>query len=474
MEQKKIQQFLEELWTRDGGIREVLKLAAPMMITTGAWAIMLFVDRLILFKSSISEFNAALPAGTLYWMAMSLFVGIASYTNTFVAQYYGAGKPERIGASVWQGIRLGIYVTPLFLILIPIGKYYFQSTTDDSAVADAEIRYFQILVLGCTSSIITAAQGALFNGQGKTRIVMMVNLGAVLLNIFLDYGLILGNMGFPKLGILGAGIATTAASWSMVLVFAVLMRQKKYWEGCHLKTTWRHDSELMGRMIKFGTPNGLPMLVESITFHALVKIVLTFGMLKAAASSLVLSINQLAHFPLVGLGIACSILVGQRISSGRQEEAKTAINSALIVGLTYSFFFVILYLIIPDGVIKMHREMMPQDSAFYSIREISVILLRLAGLYLIIECLQLVFSGAIKGAGDTWFVLKMTILVAVLTLIGYFAARGLGLYAMWVVYILQIAILGGACFMRFRGGKWKDFSVIEKGASPRDEPGADE
>ncbi|MDF1812072.1 MAG: hypothetical protein P1V20_07655, partial [Verrucomicrobiales bacterium] len=74
MEQNNLQRFLKELWHRDGGIREVLKLAAPMMITTGAWAVMLFVDRLILFKSSISEFNAALPAGTLYWMSMSLFV----------------------------------------------------------------------------------------------------------------------------------------------------------------------------------------------------------------------------------------------------------------------------------------------------------------------------------------------------------------------------------------------------------------
>ncbi|MDF1812071.1 MAG: MATE family efflux transporter, partial [Verrucomicrobiales bacterium] len=388
--------------------------------------------------------------------------GIASYTNTFVAQYFGAGKPERIGASVWQGIRLGIYVTPLFLILIPIAKKYFLSTTGDPLVADAEIRYFQILMFGCSSSIITAAQGAIFNGQGKTRIVMMVNIGAVLLNIFLDYGLILGNFGFPKLGIFGAGIATTASSWAMVLTFAILMRRKEYWEGCHLGTTWRHDSELMGRMIKFGTPNGLPMLVESITFHALVKIVLTFGMLKAAASSLVLSINQLAHFPLVGLGIACSILVGQRVASGRQEEAKTAIHSALIVGLGYSLFFVILYLILPDMVIKLHKEMMIQDSGFFSIREVAVILLRLAGLYLIIECIQLVFSGAIKGAGDTWFVLRMTVIVAVLTLVGYFAAKSMGLYAMWAVYILQIAFLGTVCIFRFNGGRWKNLSVIEK------------
>ena len=432
------------------------------MITTGAWAIMLFVDRLILFKSSIDEFNAALPAGTLYWLSMSLFVGIASYTNTFVAQYFGAGRPERIGASVWQGIRLGIYATPLFLLLIPLGHQYFKFTTKDTSVGDAEFQYFQVLMLGCTASIVSAAQGALFNGQGKTRIVMYVNIGAVLLNIILDYGLILGKLGFPKLGITGAGLATTIASWFMVVVFAILMRQKEYWEGCHLNSTHKHDSDLMRRMIKFGTPNGLPMLIESVTFHALVKLVLTCGMLKAAASSLVLSVNQLAHFPLVGLGIACSILVGQRVSGGRHEEAKTAISSALIVGLTYCSVFVLLYWVIPDTVIKLHHEMMPHDSAFFRIREIAVILLRMAGLYLVIECIQLVYSGAIKGAGDTWYVLKATLVVAVITLLGYFAAKMLGLYAMWTVYILQIAILGGACIARFSGEKWKEKSVIEK------------
>jgi len=475
VEKNQTEGFFGKLWNKDGGVREVLKLAAPMMLTTGAWALMLFADRLILFKSSITEFNAALPAGTLFWMSMSLFVGIASYTNTFVAQYFGAGKPERIGASVWQGIRLGIYTSPFFLLLIPIAKKYFYGTalagvdnpaaTDAAlAIAAAEYDYFKILVLGCSSSIITAAQGALFNGQGKTKIVMLVNLGAVILNIILDYALILGQFGFPKMGIIGAGIATTASSWAMVLTFAILMRQKKYWEGCHLRSTWRHDSELMGRMIKFGTPNGLPMLVESITFHTLVKMVVGFGVLKAAASSMVLSINQLAHFPLVGLGIACSILVGQRVASGRQAQAKVAINSALIVGLAYCLLFVILYLLIPDYVITFHREMMPKDAGFFSIRETAVVLLRLAGLYLIIECIQLVYSGAIKGAGDTWFVLKTIVVVAVLTMMGYYMANHFGLYAMWSVYILQIALLGAACVFRFYGGKWKNFSIMGKDA----------
>jgi multidrug resistance protein, MATE family len=323
-------------------------------------------------------------------------------------------------------------------------------------------------MFGCSSSIITAAQGALFNGQGKTKIVMLVNIGAVILNIILAYALILGKLGCPKMGITGAGIAATASCWAMVLVFGILMRQKKYWEGCHLRSTWRHDTELMGRMIKFGTPNGLPMLVESITFHTLVKLVVGFGVLKAAASSMVLSINQLAHFPLVGLGIACSILVGQRVASGRQAQAKVAIHSALIVGLVYCSLFVVLYLLIPDHVITFHREMMPKDAAFYSIRGTAVILLRLAGLYLIIECIQLVFSGAIKGAGDTWFVLKTIIVVAILTMLGYYAANHFGLYAMWSVYILQIALLGGACVVRFFGGKWKNLSIMGQDATKKE------
>ncbi len=452
-------------WSRPGGLREVLRLASPMMVTTGAWAVMLFMDRLFLFRSSIHEFNAALPAGTLYWLVMSLFVGIASYTNTFVAQYYGAGNRERIGASVWQGIRLGIYATPFFLLLIPFASWYFRSTTSDPATALAESRYFQILVFGCTASIVSAAQGALFNGRGKTRVVMLVNIGAVLLNIVLDYVLILGKLGFPPLGIVGAGIATTLASWAMVVAFAVLMRRRENWEGFHIRSAWRHDSELLGRMFRFGTPNGLPMLVEAVTFHVLVKLVLTLGTVKAAASSLVLSINQLAHFPLVGLGIACSILVGQRVTSGRQDEARTAIGSALFLGLSYCLFFIILYLVLPDPVMRLHREMMPYDGAFWSIREVAVVLLRFAGLYLVLECVQLVFSGAIKGAGDTWFVLKTTIAASLVTVVGYFLAKPLGLYALWTVYILQITLIGVACLWRFRGGRWKAMNVLEKSAS---------
>lgn len=463
MEEKKRyhKNFLVELWKRDAGIGEVLKLAAPMMITNGAWALMIFVDRLFLFKSSIHEFNAALPAGTLYWLSMSMFVGIAAYTNTFVAQYFGAKKPDRIGASVWQGIRLALYITPLFALLIPLAPYYFSATVKEGAVATAATGYYQILMLGCTSAIITTAQGAFFNGRGKTQITMLINVGAVLLNIFLDYVLILGKFGIPAMGIRGAGIATTVSSWVMVIIFFVMMTRNGTWKKFHLHTTWRHDGELIKRMLKFGSPNGLPMLVESITFHSLTNIVLVFGTIKSAASSMILSINQLAHFPLVGLGIACSILVGQRVTQNKHEEARTAIASALIVGLFYCAVFAVFYFALPDFVIGLFRETMPLDAAFFSIREVAVILLKMAALYLLVECIQLVFSGAIKGAGDTWYVLFVTIVSAVVTLIGYFVAKNYGLYAMWWVYILQISIIGVACFKRYLEGKWKNLTVIE-------------
>ena len=97
-----------------------LSLTLPLVISTGSWSLMMFADRMFLLWYAPDMMAATLPAGMLYWTMICFPVGLAGYVNTFVAQYYGARRPERIGAATWQGLRLGLYGTPLFLLAIPL------------------------------------------------------------------------------------------------------------------------------------------------------------------------------------------------------------------------------------------------------------------------------------------------------------------------------------------------------------------
>src|SRR4029453_14591667 len=112
-------------WSRPCGGREVLAIALPLVVQTGVWAVMWFIDRMFLTWYSADAMAATLPAGMFFWTLICFPQGIASFTNTFVAQYFGAGRPERIGLAVKQGIWLGCLATPLLLLAIPLAPRIF-------------------------------------------------------------------------------------------------------------------------------------------------------------------------------------------------------------------------------------------------------------------------------------------------------------------------------------------------------------
>ncbi|MCA9172654.1 MAG: hypothetical protein KDB23_33545, partial [Planctomycetales bacterium] len=113
-------------WLRPCGGRDVVKLAVPLILSTGSWTLMHFFDRVLLTWYSNDAIAAATPAGMLNFSLMCLPLGIAGYVNTFVAQYFGAGRSERVGRVVWQGIWLGLIALPFMLMLIPLAPTIFE------------------------------------------------------------------------------------------------------------------------------------------------------------------------------------------------------------------------------------------------------------------------------------------------------------------------------------------------------------
>ena len=112
-------------WSRPCGGREVLRIAIPLIVSTGTWTVMNFTDRMFLLWYSKDSMAAALPAGMVHFAMVCFPLGVAAYVSTFVAQYHGAGQPHRIGPAVWQGIRFGLYCFPVFLTLVPLSPWIF-------------------------------------------------------------------------------------------------------------------------------------------------------------------------------------------------------------------------------------------------------------------------------------------------------------------------------------------------------------
>ena len=450
-------------WARPCGGREVLQIALPMVISTGFWSLMLFIDRMFLLWHSPDEMAAALPAGMLYWSMTCFFLGVAMYVNTFVAQYFGAGKPERIGLAVWQGLRLGIYATPLFLVFVPLAPYIFALAGHSPEMQAHEVIYFQVLAFGAGAEVIAAAMASFFTGRGVTRVVMWVNLWATLLNIALDYVWIFGLAGFPEMGIAGAALATVVSHWFKVAVFWVLLHERSTREHYHILEGRRFDGPLLWRLIRFGAPNGLQFFIEASAFSLVIMFIGRFGQTAMAATTLAFNVNAVAFIPMFGLGIAVSTLVGQEILRGRPHLAVRATWTSIWLAMIYTGVSAVFYVLLPDLILFGYAAGM-DPAEFTQIRNTAVVLLRFVAAYCLFDAAQIVFVGVIRGAGDTRFVLISTVVIASIAIVvgvTVEALAGWGLYWWWTVITGWVLTLGIVYWARFQQGSWKTMRVIE-------------
>lgn len=454
-------------WSRPCGGRDVLTIALPLVVQTAFWSVMWFIDRMFLMWYSRDAMAAALPAGMFFWAMICFPQGIASFVNTFVAQYYGAGRPERIGLAVKQGIWFGWITVPLFLLALPLAPLLFRGAGATPEIVRQEVLYFQMLALGAGPLIIAAAMSSFYTGRGLTWVVMLVDVSASLINILFDWILIFGKFGFPELGIAGAGIATALANWSLVLVYWLLMRRRADRQKFGLDNN-RFDWEIFWRLLKFGVPSGLPLLIEAIGFTMLIKQVSAIGSSEAAATSLAFNVNAVAFVPLIGLSIAVSTLVGQKLGEERPKLAARATWTALVLGLGYTGFFAVLYIGVPEWFLAAHAAN-ANPTEFAPVRVLTLGLLKFVALYCFFDALQIIFVGALKGAGDTRFILINAVIVSTLAILTgnycerYFEwqERGWMLWGWWWVLTGWIFTLGMVYMARFIQGKWQSMRVIE-------------
>lgn len=403
-------------------------------------------------------------AGLVQWVSICFPIGVVSYVNAFVAQYHGAKHDERIGVSVWQGIWIGIFLTPLFLLLIPLAPVIF-GLADHSPEAQAlEITYFSILALASGPCIIHTAMSTFFTGRGLTWVTMVVSGIACAVNIVGDYLLIFDKLGLGLTPIQGAAIATAAAQLAMVLSYGLWMylpaRSRVQFglvSGCRI------DWPLMKRLIGYGGSSGAHMLVEGAGFTVLLLAVGQLGAVPSQATTLAFSVNIVAFIPMVGLGIAISTLVGQQLGDNRPDLAERATWTGMTMALGYGSIAAVLYVAAPDLFLFAY-EANADPGEFAAVRDTVVILMRFVALYFLFDTMQIVFACAIKGAGDTLYVMLVAGSVSVgSVLVGHVGTwYGGGLYWWWTVMTAWLFLLAACYLGRFLQGGWREKRVIEQ------------
>ncbi len=456
-------------WTDPNGYRKVLTISLPLVASMGSITLMQFTDRIFLANYSVDAISAALPAGIASFTFISFFMGVANYTNAFVAQYSGAKSFTRIGASLWQGIYFSLLSAALLALLIFFSHRLFMLIGHSPQVQSLEVVYFNILTLGSGAVVLASTMACFYTGRGLTRVVMFANISAAAVNIPLDYCLINGIGPFPEMGIKGAAIATVAASSVTVLIFAILIFSPT---NRRLFGTWTNrgfDRELFRRLMRFGLPSGIQFFLEIFGFTFFIQMVGRLGDLQLAASNIVLAIENLAFLPMVGFHIGTATLVGQAIGRERPEDGVMATTSALHITFAYMMFIAACFILFPEPLLNLFKAKQYDPQQYAEIMKLGTVLMKFVVLFCFFDALNLVYSGAIKGAGDTLFIMRTVgfISLGVMIIPVYLTVEvfGLGIYTAWSLASAYAASLGLAFMLRYRQGKWKTMQVIETRSS---------
>jgi len=204
------------------------------------------------------------------------------------------------------------------------------------------------------------------------------------------------------------------------------------------------------------------MLLNVAAFNLFVQFLHSYGTGVAAAVTIVFNWDIVAFIPMLGMSYATTALVGQFVGGRDLDQARRAAYLSLRVAWIYSGAMVIVFLVATRVLVRTFAAGFPGDTS--EITRLATVMIRLASIYTLADSAQLVFAGALRGAGDTRWVMWVSV-----ALHWVFAAVAVTLIRVlrippvlaWVGFIVFIVLLGAAMYLRFRGGRWRQIRLID-------------
>lgn len=436
-------------------LRELLRLSIPMVVSQGAFAVMIFTDRWFMAQIDATHIAASLGGGVASFFTFSLFMGVITYANALVAQYYGAGEHRKCPKVVTQGFIIAVACIP-FLV---IGTYFvgklFSQMGHDPAQVELEQVYFYILMGGSFFTLIKACLASYFSGIGRTKVVMVSDVLGVLLNIPLTWMLVFGKGGLPELGIAGAALATVVASAFSIVLFLSYYFSRSHRNQFKVMESFRIDKAILRRYLRLGTPSGLESFMNTASFNLFLLMFQSYGIVQGASMAIVFNWDMLSFIPMIGLNIGVMSLIGRFVGAGDMARANQVISSGFIVAMSYSGILAVLFLVFRVELVDLFAS---PGQDFDEIRSLASQMMIGLTTYMVADAIILISGGALRGAGDTRWLMITSISIHMLMLVAqYFIIMvyDFGPIVSWWCFVAMLISLAIIYLRRLLGGVWR-------------------
>jgi MATE family multidrug resistance protein len=442
--------------TVPGGYREVWLLAYPVVITMVSHTVMMFVDTAMVGRLGATELAAVGLAGILTWTLFSFFNGLLISINTFVAQRYGAGDRGGVAVAAWHGLYIALASYFVVLLISRFTGTLFGLMQPSPDVQRLGAIYTKIRLYSGLNLFISFGLGGFLRGIGDTKTPMRIEIVANLINIILDYLLIFGRFGFPRLEVAGAATATLIASAISAIIYLIVFLSRRSNQAFQTRSNLQFDFSEIRRILRIGLPMGVQFFLDLMSFTVFTAVIGRMGDVVLAANSAGITLMSTSFMPLHGISLAATTLVGQYIGSDQLPYARKSGYTTIKLGVAYTFIVAVVFLTVPETLFSL---ITPDAEVVQFARRI----LFFAALFQVSDGLGICSVGALKGAGDTVFTMWMGVGFAWLFFLPLAYLLGIwlgyGLAGAWCGATIYIIVVGSIYFLRFRSDRWEQIEI---------------
>ncbi|TDG14249.1 MATE family efflux transporter [Seongchinamella unica] len=426
-----------------------------MVISQGAFAVMVFTDRWFMSQIDSVHIAAAMGGGVASFFCLSLFIGLISYGNALVAQYYGAGMYPRCTRVVSQGVIIATASLPLLAVTAYGMGQAFSHLGHDPRQVPLERIYFYTLMGGGFFHLVKASLATYFVGIGRTRVVMAVDVAGICINVPLSWMLIFGKFGLPELGIVGAATGTVVAQFITILLFLCFYLAREHRHQFSVGESLVFDRGVMRRYLRLGVPSALESFMNNGTFNVFLLLFQGYGVVQGASMAIVFNWDMVSFVPMMGLNIGVMSLIGRFVGAGDMTRANQVIASGFILALGYSGTLAVLFLLFRVELVDVFAT---DDAQFAEIRVLASAMMIGLTTYMMADAVLLIAGGALRGAGDTrWVMWTSTTLHWAMLLAQYFViiVWELDPLVSWWVFVAMLLAIAACYWVRLYRGRWR-------------------
>lgn len=438
-------------------MREVAFLAAPVVLTMLSQTFLHVADTFFVGRLGTAEQGAVGVAGTVTWTLYSFFFGTLSAVQIFVAQHIGARSLASAGEVTWQGIYFALAAALPISAMGLAGEPIFHAMGMDPALVPHAVTYFEVRLLGAAGAFLGFTGVSYLRGLGDTRTPMIITLVMTGTNVVLDYLLIFGHFGLPRLEVAGAAWATVIAETMQAAIVLVIFGRRARREGHLVRAILPPIRQSLARLVRVGLPVGVQWVLEMGSWTVFTIFIAQLGKVQAAAHQVATAIIHLSFMPGYGVSIAATTLVGQYLGGGDRISAVRSARSSLGLAISFMSAMGVVFIVERHAWIRIFNS----DPAVVAV---GGQLLVIAAVFQVFDATNMVLSGVLRGAGDTRFPMVASIVTSWLVfipLVWLLVGRlGYGVAGGWMAAVVWIA--GQAMVIRHRyvRRRWMEKLVV--------------